>query len=230
MKGDFAGPPIRTVIDMVEILKEQVEWAVVDRLKTMLDAPPKTNYNVTQCFALFSAILLWTKQRTWVGGDRRDRPDWFNQMDHAARDAREALRAASIFDAPWSLSKVRPYLGRIEENNPIALTDEQINTDFEDMTAEQFIKWLRDALAHGDGRTIRPIHKPSRKSNEALLVGFEITFPAAKRLKRDLTLSLYHTDMTKIGSILANAFCGALGGGDRYFEQEARKAIITEVA
>lgn len=45
---------------------EHVEWAIVNRFKAMLDAPPKTKFNVTQSFALFSAILLWTKQRARV--------------------------------------------------------------------------------------------------------------------------------------------------------------------
>ncbi len=96
------------------IVDQHVEWAVVNRLKAMLDAPPKTRFNVTQSFALFSAILLWTKQRAWVGGELRDRPEWFNQADHAAQDARETFRAASIFDVPWSLLKVRPQLDRVE--------------------------------------------------------------------------------------------------------------------
>ena len=56
------------------IADEHVEWAVVNRFKAMLDVPPKTKFNVTQSFALFSAIVLWTKQRAWVGGDARDRP------------------------------------------------------------------------------------------------------------------------------------------------------------
>jgi hypothetical protein len=45
---------------------EHVEWVVVNRLKAMLDTPPKTKFNVTQSFALFGAILLWTKNRAWV--------------------------------------------------------------------------------------------------------------------------------------------------------------------
>jgi hypothetical protein len=55
------------------IADEHVEWAVVNRLKAMLDAPPKTRFNVTQSFALFSAVLLWTKQRAWVGGEAMER-------------------------------------------------------------------------------------------------------------------------------------------------------------
>jgi hypothetical protein len=67
------------------IADEHVEWAVVNRLKAMLDAPPKTNFNVTQSFALFSATLLWTKQRAWVGGDLHDRPAWFNDAHALTR-------------------------------------------------------------------------------------------------------------------------------------------------
>jgi hypothetical protein len=212
------------------IADEHVEWAVVNRLKAMLDAPPKTKFNVTQSFALFSATLLWTKQRAWVGGDLHDRPAWFSDADHAARDAREALRTIRIFDPPWSLSKGRPQFQRAEKRNPIDLAGEQINSDFEGMTAEQFIKWLRDALAHGDGRTIRPMHKLSRSGNKTLLAGFEIAFPAERRSEHNLTLALYHADMTRIGTILADAFCKSLSGGDRYFEQEAGTAAITEAA
>jgi len=58
---------------MVEISDKHVEWAVVNRLKAMLDAPPKTEFNVTQSFAMFSAIVLWTKQRAWVSGKQCNR-------------------------------------------------------------------------------------------------------------------------------------------------------------
>lgn len=51
-----------------------IEWAVVDRLKAMLDEPPKTRFNVTQSFALYSTVLLWIKNRTSEGGDQVDRP------------------------------------------------------------------------------------------------------------------------------------------------------------
>jgi hypothetical protein len=67
-----------------------VEWAVVNRLKKMLDAPPKTRFNVTQSFALFNAILLWSKNRAWVAGKEEGRPAWFDAADHAAHDARES--------------------------------------------------------------------------------------------------------------------------------------------
>ena len=170
----------------MEINDRHVEWAVVNRLKAMLDAPPATMFNVTQSFALFSSIVLWTKQRAWVGGEADERPQWFDEADHAARDLREALRAANVFDPPWSLSKTPPRLGRVRERDPIHLAEEHINVDFEGMTAEQFIKWLRDALAHGDARKITPIRLPAGTRNKTTLAGFKIVSPAEWGSKRYL--------------------------------------------
>ena len=99
---------------MGAISDEQVEWAVVNRLKAMLDDPPKTKFNVTQCFAHFTTILLWTKNRAWVGGYREDRPDWFDEADHAAHNARERLRDARICDDPWRLSRIRPQIVMVD--------------------------------------------------------------------------------------------------------------------
>ncbi len=212
------------------ISDEHVEWAIVNRFKAMLHAPPKTKFNVTQSFALFSAILLWTKQRAWVGGDAVSRPPWFDQADHAAREAREALRVTGICDPPWSLSKARPRFGRAQERDVSDFVPETINTDFEGMSAEQFLKWLRDALAHGDGRTIRPLHKPSRTSDRTHLAGFKIVFPVERKSKDVLTLSLYQADMVRIGSILADTFCKKLSGGDRYFEDDPGSTLILEAA
>jgi hypothetical protein len=47
---------------------------------------------------------------------------------------------------------------------------------------------------------------------------------------RRLTLSLYHDDIKRIGSALADAFCKELSGDDKYFEREAGTATITEAA
>lgn len=98
------------------------------------------------------------------------------------------------------------------------------------MTAEDFFKWLRDALAHGDGRTIKPIHKQSARTRRTLLAGFRVEFNAERGAQRILKLDLFHDDMRRIGSVLADLFCASLSGGDRYFEEEAGTARIEEVA
>jgi hypothetical protein len=195
----------------------------------MLDNPPKTKFNVTQTFALFTAILLWTKNRIYVGGDR---PEYglFKDADHAARDVKNALAIQDIFDAPWFLSKAPPRLAAERGKGGFSVADATINTDFVGVTAQEFVEWLRNAIAHGDGRAIRPIHKLSRTGNKALLAGFEIAFPVKRGSRRILKLSLYHDDMTRIGSILADTFCRALSGGNRYFERDAGTTAIREAA
>ena len=210
------------------IVDEHVEWAVVNRLKAMLDEPPETKFNVTQSFALFSAILLWTKNRAWVAGNIGVRQNWHDGEDHKAHDAREALRGTNITEDPWLLSKKRPrpMMDYRDGDFPPEVAD--INADFVGMNAEAFFKWLRDAIAHGDGRTIKPIHKRSMRTGKTLLAGFEIIFKERRGSKRKLTLALYHSDMTRIGTILADLFCQSLSGGDRYFEQEAGTASIEE--
>ena len=212
------------------IADETVEWAIVNRLKAMLDAPPKTKFNVTQTFALFSSVLLWSKNRSWVAGNHGERRNWEDPADHQAHDAREALRGKMILDEPWRLSRVAPTIILIDRAGDSPPQDQAINSDFENMTAESFFKWLRDALAHGDGRTIRPIHKRSVRTRKTLLAGFRIEFAAQAGSTRYLTLSLFHDDMRRMGATLADLFCQALSGGDRYVDKDAATRIEEQAA
>jgi hypothetical protein len=208
----------------------QVEWAIVNRLKAMLDEPPKTTFNVTQTFALFSSVLLWTKNRAWVAGNNGQRGQWQDQADHLAHDVREAMRGKLISDDPWRLSLVVPQIELVDRAEEREIRERRINADFEEMTAENFFKWLRDALAHGDGRTIKPIHKRSTRTGNALLAGFRVEFNAERGAAQTLKLDLFHDDMRRIGSVLADLFCQSLSGGDSYFEEEVGAARLQEAA
>jgi hypothetical protein len=212
------------------IADQDVEWAIVNRLKAMLDAPPKTKFNVTQAFALFSSVLLWSKNRSWVAGNRGERQDWEDPADHQAHDAREALRGKLILDAPWRLSRAAPRIILVDRTGDSPPQDRAINSDFENMTAESFFKWLRDALAHGDGRTIRPIHKRSVRTGKTLLAGFRIEFAEQKGASRNLQLSLFHDDMRRIGCVLADLFCQALSGSERYVNKDEATRIDEQAA
>lgn len=212
------------------IADEHVEWAIVNRLKAMLDQPPQTPFNVTQTFALFSSILLWSKNRAWVAGNLGMRGSWEDRADHRAHDAREAMRAALITDAPWRLSLAPPEIVLVDLDGEAPPRDSRINRDFENMTPEAFFKWLRDALAHGDGRTIRPIHKRSARTGKTLLAGFKIVFARERGAEHVLTLSLFHDDMRRIGGHLADLFCRALSSDNRYFEQDAATQIEERAA
>ena len=210
---------------MGEIRDDHVEWEVVRRLKAMLEEPPKTTFNVTQSFALFSSILLWSKNRAWVAGKHRVRGNWANPADHRAHDVREALHEKRITEDPWCLSRQPPEVMLADHAGEHA-----VNADFAEMSAEDFFRSLRDALAHGDGRSIRPIHKLSRRHDTTLLAGFEIKIAGTNGAKEDLVLSLYSADIRRMGIELADRFCQALRGGDHHFEEEAGTDRIKEHA
>jgi hypothetical protein len=197
------------------ISEGQVEWAVVHRLKAMLDHPPKTEFNVTQTFAHFTAILLWTAQRLRV-------QDAIDPADYAAQRVWAKLQEQAVTDAPWRLSRKVPRLPRAR----VLGVERDINAAFDGMPADQFIIWLRNALAHGDGRSIRPIHKMSLRSGKELLAGFEFV----ERRGQRRGLQLYHQDMIRIGKALADTFCKALSHGDEYFEREAGTQVVEKAA
>jgi len=192
------------------ISEENVEWAVINRLKAMLDNPPKTDFNVTLGFSLFSTILLWTKNRMWVQAVN-------GPADTQAAAARVKLGDALIVDPPWNLSQEFP---------PDHVPGE-VNADFVTMQASAFFKWLRDALAHGDGRTIRPLHWYSTKTDNEWLGGFLVEFPEAKGSDRILTLHLFKRDIQNLGQRLADLFCQHLAqGNDYHFRDSATLRVL----
>lgn len=195
------------------IHEEHVEWAVINRLKAMIDEPPETPFNVTLGFSLFSTALLWSKNRMWLR-----EADAESDADHSALAARTALGEARIVDPPWSLSRTFPqHHGEGE-----------VNGDFVEMPAWEFFKWLRDALAHGDGRFIRPLHWRSPDSGKEWLGGFRISFPVTREPgARRLCVHLFKSDLQRLGSQLADLFCLHLAkDGDYGFSDEATRGLL----
>lgn len=191
------------------IHEEHVEWAVVNRLKAMLDQPPETDFNVTLGFSLFSTVLLWTKNRMWVQNPV------LPADDHAAA-ARFQLGQARIIDPPWNLSQAGP----VDHGAGV------VNDDFVGMSAADFFVWLRNALAHGDGRSIKPLHWHSAATGKEWLGGFRIEFNRTNGSADVLTLHLFKQDMQHLGQQLADLFCKSLAQGDDYhFSDAATKAI-----
>jgi hypothetical protein len=208
----------------------QVEWAIINRLKAMLEAPPQTPFSVTQTFALFSSILLWSKNRAWVAGDRPALTPDADENDLRAHRTREELGRVLITADPWRLSLTDPQIAFLADGADEAPSGARINSDFENMPADRFFQWLRNAIAHGDGRSMRPIHKISRRTGQPLLAGFRFKCKAHHRAPRMLTLDLYHDDMRRLGIELADLFCSSLSGGDGYFEEEVGTARLQEAA
>jgi hypothetical protein len=206
-----------------------VEWAIINRLKAMLADPPPTKFNVTQTFAIFSAVLLWTKNRGWVAGNNVANAKLVDAADKAAHDFRQLLGTEKITDNPWLLPLIEPNFAPIPTGTPVV--SKRINGDFENMPAEVFINWLRNAIGHGDGRTIRPLHKKGKNGVDTWLSGFEIKFNEVQKSKRILHLQIYDADMRRIGSLLADRFCRALANSPDYsMEDVATRVIETTVA
>jgi hypothetical protein len=97
---------------------------------------------------------------------------------------RKKLHSASIFDAPWSLSRKKPP-SKYGDRQPGDPAGGAINREFEGMNAEQFIKWLRDALAYG----VRQPYLPSPRRMK--------TFTEAERLTASISRPEHPNDRTK---------------------------------
>jgi hypothetical protein len=198
-----------------------VEWAIINRLKAMLDEPPETKFNVTQTFALFSAVLLWTKNRGWVAGNAQH-PNLANQVDVSAHAFRQQLAQEQVTSLPWALSQ---QAHKLIDGHPVP-AGTPVNHDFAGMPVATFVKWLRDAIGHGDGRTITPLHKATGPAHLTWLSGFRVQFNETLGSQRVLDLHLYEPDMRRIGSLLADRFCAALAKAPGYSEEDVATRVV----
>lgn len=124
----------------------------------------KEDFKTTESYALFTTIVCWVMQRARTPADRAA---W---GDVQAREVGIALQGSRISDAPWLI-----------EGLP-------------EMTACDFFISVRNAVAHGDGRKIRPINENN------ILVGQVIPIAGAD-------VELRRHDMRRLGQGLADLFC-----------------------
>jgi hypothetical protein len=94
------------------------------------------------------------------------------------------------------------------------------------MPVEDFVKWLRDAFGHGDGRTIRPLHKTGKRGGQTWLSGFRVKFNETRNSNRKLDLHFYESDMRRIGSLLADRFCMALAAAPTYYNEDVATRVV----
>jgi hypothetical protein len=196
---------------VTQITNDHVEWAVVDRLRLMLEEPPHIKFNVTQTFALFTSILCWVIQRIRVRKREID-----TEADHAASRLWELLKAEPVSMTPWSVPESAApravHLGRQSIQIPPP-------SGFEGRNAGQFLVNLRNAVAHGDARNVSPFNVPN--GSERLLTGF--TFRCSERSRtdpREITwrgeITLIEDDLRRIGVELAKRYCDALRSSDAH--------------
>lgn len=210
---------------MTQITDDHVEWALVGRLRLMLEEPPHENFNVTQTYALFTAILCWVMQRI------RIRPHEIKSRDdRIAYDIFKKMGGVPVVTDPWRVH-VAPT-ARIE---PVGATSVAVPAPqgFETHTAERLLINLRDATAHGDARNVSPFNVTV--GAEHLLAG--LTFDCSELKKRKTvwsgTITLLEADMRRIGIQLAKLYCDAIRRSephrrDGHFGRDA--ASIKEVA
>jgi hypothetical protein len=162
---------------MTDITVDHVEWAVVGRLRKMLEEPPHDTFNVTQTYALFTTILCWVVQRIRV------RPhEVHSQDDRLAHKLHKTFSNVQIANDPWRVHVVP--ISRIEliDAHPIMIPAPE---NFATHTVDRFLVNLRDATAHGDARNVSPFN--FRVGSESLLGGFIFTcaeFKIEERKKR----------------------------------------------
>lgn len=210
---------------MTQITDDHVEWAVVGRLRLMLEEPPHENFKVTQTYALFTAILCWVMQRIRIKSH-----EIVSKDDKIAHNLFKKLEGASINAEPW-----RIHIAPTERIERVGATGVPVPAPrgVEAHTAERFLINLRDATAHGDARNVEPFNAGG------FLAGF--TFSCAefegrgKSRKKvwDGKITLLETDMRRVGIQLAKLYCDAIRRSephrhDGHFGSDA--ASIKEVA
>jgi hypothetical protein len=185
---------------MTEITKDHLEWTFVGRLRLMLEEPPHRAFNVTQAYALFTAILCWVMQHIRINPNEAK-----TQNDRLAADILKKLSNQRITEWPWSILAESERIAHIGSRSvrvpgPIGFTHH---------TAARFLINLRDATAHVDARNVEPFNEDS---NDGLLSGF--TFFCSQKARGETvwqgTITLLDEDMRRIGCNLAKIYCDAL--------------------
>jgi hypothetical protein len=187
---------------MSDITKDHLEWAVVDRLRLMLEEPPHQTFNVTQTYSLFTSVLCWVMQRIRIKSS-----DIVSKHDKIAHNLFRQLKDTSIDVEPW-----RIHITPTERIERIGTTGVRVPAPqgFKAHTAERFLINLRDATAHGDARNVEPFN------TEGLLAGFAFSCAEFEGLGRDRKktwsgeITLLEAEMRRIGIELAKLYCDAI--------------------
>lgn len=154
----------------MQIADDQVEWAVILRLRNMLVESRRAEYDVTLAFALFSSIILWIAQRM--------RTKDLDQNGHAARRFHQRMN--------------RQRFGQIAHRD----------TDGEQSVASMIVLF-RNAVAHADGCSVRPLCRSS-SGGQPQLIGYAVR--STKDNRAGAIFSLTPDVMIRFGAWIADEF------------------------
>lgn len=181
----------------MEITDDHMEYAVVQRLQEMLhDRNPR--FRVTSAYAYFAAILYWSSQRM-----RTNTVQDNSAAAVAANGVWQKLSDENVSDRPWQVVIAEDEDVQI----PRAAIAATASRSFLGRTAQQLIKNLRDAVAHGDARNVVPYN------SNGLLRGFKFKCSNRDRARNVVwqgTIILGGDDMVRIANQIGNRFCSAL--------------------
>lgn len=175
------------------ITEDHAEWAVVDRMRQMIEAP-QGDYLATQTYALFTSVLCWVLQHL-----RIPEPQRLTAKDKAAHDLLTQLQGCDAREAPWSVPTAP--VERIERAGSGSICVPATH-GFEGQTIEQVLINLRNAVAHGDARNVKPFN------SGPTLVGF--TFDCSDKAGWTGQITLLRSDMRRIGTELATRYRDAI--------------------
>lgn len=198
---------------MSAITKDHIEWAVIHRLRLIAERG-HADFKVTQAYAVMTSTLCWTMQRV--------RNDGKMPADRLAAKVLTQLGKERVADAPWSIGQGAGEIARIDPYiDPIHFAE-----GFHAMDAKDFLIQLRNAVGHGDGRTVTPVNQ--MRNGRHFLVGFTFSL-------KDGRLTLLADDMRRITIELADRFCQALQQkadprGERGFVREALDFVDEQAA
>lgn len=198
----------------MEINDRHVEWAVVDRLSKLLKEPDG-RFSVTDTYASFVGVLCWVMQRIRAPGDK--------PADKAARNLWDELSTQTVED--WGIIT---RAGIPLEVLPLSTATARDVEPFcwKGRAANNFLVDLRNAMAHGDSRTVEPFNLRVKGRAEVELAGF--TFHCEEKKVRKVvwkgSITLLEADMRRIGITLAERYCKALCGDE--FARDAAAGVL----
>jgi len=200
----------------MEITSNHVEWAVVWRLSKLLEEP-NPQFNVTDTYASFIGILCWVMQRIRAPGSP--------QQDLAAKRIRDNLGKQTVED--WG----------VHTRNDIAPLSRATVCgvgpfpEFQGRPVNKFLVDLRNAVAHGDARTIEPFHL-RRDGRAAVELGGFVFHCVEKDRNRNVVfegqITLLEADMRRIGTRLGYEYCRGMGSDE--FGEDSLKGVIEKRA
>lgn len=159
---------------------------------------PHDGFKTTHTYSSFSAILCWTVQRIRTAPIRPDR-----EIEERTMPLNDPN--FEVFDA----IQVELYRRNIQGFfGPLPNASDRLNSmrfkDHEDndISALAFVIALRNAVAHADGRSVKPVNRPNQ------LVGFEFSLSNPKHFPQwSHETQLNRSAMAQIGARMVDVFC-----------------------